>query len=284
MQRLPWQNQTGFSLIELIIVIVILGVLATGTATFLRWGADTFAETSDRENLLSSSRFVVERLNREVRNALPNSPRVVSSATRHCLEFVPASMGITYKSIPASDDASAASSSMLTLVPFVSAMVPTDANKVSIYAVNSQDIYDENSSIIAEYTDFTPKYSRNDLASAAEVTLTLDQPTIFAANSPTKRLYFIEDPVAYCVENEQLNRYRHYSYTVEKLPDASSSAASRVLMAEGITNALTDSNEAPFQVTEATLTRNMVVTLWFRFSQNNEDIVLANEIQVQNVP
>ncbi|MDG1750525.1 MAG: type II secretion system protein, partial [Thalassotalea sp.] len=61
----------GFTLIELVTVIVILGVLAVGISSFLQFGTRIFSETSARDELISSARFSVERINREVRHALP---------------------------------------------------------------------------------------------------------------------------------------------------------------------------------------------------------------------
>ncbi|MBL4899232.1 MAG: type II secretion system protein, partial [Colwellia sp.] len=58
-------NIRGFSLIELIVVIVILGVLATSVSTFISFGTQIYTDAKDREQVVSSARFAIERLNRE---------------------------------------------------------------------------------------------------------------------------------------------------------------------------------------------------------------------------
>ena len=75
MRQLTRKKSSGFSLIELIVVIVILGVLAASITSFIRFGTQIYTETTARDQLVSSARFAIERLNREVRNALPNSLR-----------------------------------------------------------------------------------------------------------------------------------------------------------------------------------------------------------------
>ena len=59
----------GFTLIELVVVILLLGVMATFTSQFISTGTQLYADASAREQLMSDVRFGVERLNREVRDA-----------------------------------------------------------------------------------------------------------------------------------------------------------------------------------------------------------------------
>jgi len=108
------KNQQGFTLVELVTVIVILGVLATSITSFLRFGTKSYTDASDREALISSARFVIERLNREVRNALPNSIRTIG-ANNECLEFVPVDKSVIYLDIPVAPEAATNSVEVLML-------------------------------------------------------------------------------------------------------------------------------------------------------------------------
>ena len=90
------QVATGFTLIELILVIVVLGILAVSVTSYIGLGARMYAETADRDQLLSQSRFAIERLVRELRNVVPNSVRVSGS----CIEFMPLLNAGRYASIP----------------------------------------------------------------------------------------------------------------------------------------------------------------------------------------
>ncbi len=84
----------GFSLVELVIVIVILGIVSLTVGNIVSSGTKIYVDATERDQLLSESRFVVERLNRELRMAVPNSARVIQSVSVpdhkiQCLEFVP---------------------------------------------------------------------------------------------------------------------------------------------------------------------------------------------------
>ena len=88
----------GFTLIELVTVIVLLGIMATGIGGFITLSTQTFVNVSERDELLASARFAIERLNREVSNAVPNSIRIATDidSNRQCLEFMPIQASTSY--------------------------------------------------------------------------------------------------------------------------------------------------------------------------------------------
>jgi MSHA biogenesis protein MshO len=92
----------GFTLIELITVIVVLGIVSVGVSGFLRSGLQIYSDANERDQLLSQSRFVIERVSRELRAAIPNSVRLQysASADTQCLEFVPALWTSYYTTLP----------------------------------------------------------------------------------------------------------------------------------------------------------------------------------------
>ena len=57
----------GFTLIEIIVVIVIIGILATIAATIIMQGVSTYSVGESRSNALYQARFAVERMAREIR-------------------------------------------------------------------------------------------------------------------------------------------------------------------------------------------------------------------------
>ena len=96
----------GFTLIELVLVILVLGIVSTSVTSFIRYGAEIYQDVSGRDKQISDSRFVIERITREIRNAVPNSVRVFKRLVA-CVEFIPILASSSYVDIPVlPDDAS----------------------------------------------------------------------------------------------------------------------------------------------------------------------------------
>lgn len=261
------RKSRGFTLIELVTVMVILGVLAVGISSFLQFGSRIYLETNDRSQLIASARFAIERLNREVRHALPNSPRPRNA--NKCLEFRPIKAAAIYTEIPL---APLPASSTIKVIRFEDSEFTNDLDLI-IYPLTSDEAYLPSSKISA-IANSTSAFDHDPIVK--EWSITLDGPMQFTQGSPTKRVFFIDQPVSYCIEGTLLNRYQNYtSYRADGVPNVTPS-----LMAEflDITNA------SSFQVNSASQLRSGNVLVKLNFSKNSEKISFNNEIQVPNVP
>lgn len=247
MKRIMKIKSSGFSLIELIIVIVILGVLATSITRFIKFGTQIYTETTARDQLVSSARFAIERLNREVRNALPNSLRLTN--VNKCLEFTPILESTIYTDIPVTPDTAR---DTINVIKFDETF-NSNWNAI-VYPLTTNDVYPT----IPSNNDKVHSVD-SIVATGDEWVITLENDVVFAEDSPTQRIYFINGSVKYCVQNNTLTR-------------------NGILMAHDIYNT------SPFLVTVATLQRNAMVQIHFRFEKNSEQVTFNNEVQVLNVP
>lgn len=273
------RNSRGFSLIEIIVVIVILGVLAIGISTFIQFGTQIYTDATDREEVVSSARFAVERLNREIRAAVPNSIRLTSNgltgnSAKQCIEFTPLVLSTVYTSIAVAPDPP---TDEVKVIAFDESLFNSGFDSelhVGVYLLNSGEFYDGSANKIFTLENNTIVKSGN------EWTIKLDALETFAEDSPTNRVFFFNNSVSYCVQSGNLTRHTKYSRGSDNTP-----LSSGVLMAENLTM-YNDENDfvPPFWLTEATQLRNSMVLIKFTFSQNNERIVFNNEIQVPNVP
>jgi len=249
----PIKKSSGFTLIELITVIVILGVLATAISTFIKFGTQIYTQTTDRDQLVLSARFAIERLNREVRNALPNSVRLTS--TGQCLEFTPIKASTIYIDIPVAPESAR---NTISVIPFSEAF---DNNwQAIVYPLSPSDVYDNSNKQYAVVSMVNPSDP------SEPSIITLENNVHFAQDSPTQRIYFINESVKYCLQSNTL--LRSDSLT----PDV-------FLMAQDIYN-----TDPPFEIEQATLQRNAMVQIHIQFEKNNEQVSFNNEIQVLNVP
>jgi MSHA biogenesis protein MshO len=80
----------GFTLLELVLVIVIGGVMAASLTVFFRPAFDSYLATRNRADLSAQADAALRRLVGDVRLAVPNSVRSPSS---QCVEMVPTLAG-----------------------------------------------------------------------------------------------------------------------------------------------------------------------------------------------
>jgi MSHA biogenesis protein MshO len=270
-------NKSGFSLIELIVVIVILGVLATGISTFINLGSQIYSEATDRDHVVSSARFAIERINREIRTAVPNSIRInantlTGTSAKQCIEFTPIVLSAIYTEIPVAPDPA---SDEVKVIAFDDTLFNTSFSpnlNVGVYILNASEFYGGSSNKVFTLLNIPINKPSN------EWTLRLDGAETFAEDSPTNRLYFFNKPISYCVQNSRLTRHENYTRDTNNTPTSSG-----VLMAENITMHNGNVLIPPFWLTEATQLRNSMVLIKLAFTSNLESIVFNNEIQVYNV-
>lgn len=261
------ERNSGFTLVEMILVIVVMGILATVTTSYLGLGARMYADSSDRDQLLSQSRFAVERLVRELRNVVPNSVRV--DASGNCIEFVPLLNAGRYVSIP---------------------VAPTTGTFIDIFSILPATAWTVQ---VQDYLTIYPTLPAHiyNTASGRTVRLTAVNNTNpirftfpnagFPASSPSNRLYVFRSPVSYCVVGNQLFRYGNYTLQAVQ-PSPGSGLANGVLMAERLNN----SAAVPYFVfNQAVLSRNSVVHLFLSFGSALSDNLFFNqEVHIPNVP
>jgi MSHA biogenesis protein MshO len=87
-------RQRGFSLVELVLVMTILGVIGAMATIFFKPAMDAFFATTRRAAILDMADTALRKIGRDVRVAVPNSLRIPSS---QCFELVPTSTGGRYR-------------------------------------------------------------------------------------------------------------------------------------------------------------------------------------------
>lgn len=85
-------RESGFTLMEMIVVIVITGIIASVVAVFLRRPVDQYLDVARRAEMTDVADTALRRISRDLRLALPNSVRVAGACNGNdtCfIEFLP---------------------------------------------------------------------------------------------------------------------------------------------------------------------------------------------------
>jgi len=252
-------SRRGFTLIELILVILVMSIVSISVASFIRFGIDIYQDTVNRDRQVGDSRFLIERLTRELREAVPNSIRVNNS----CIEFVPIVVNSTYISIPVMPD----SSDELLVVE----STRSGGSKIIIYPLSPQEIY------APALTDAAKIFEIDSMTDEGNnvMEISFANAISFLQHSPIERYFLVDSAVSYCVEGQDIKRYGDYWPGQNQLSPPN---ATGVLMVKNQVNA------TPFEYHQDSLIRNAVVQLNLSFSYDDELLNLYHEVHIVNVP
>ncbi|MDO8206407.1 MAG: type II secretion system protein [Gallionella sp.] len=96
------ESMSGFTLIEMIMVIVITGIIGGMVAVFLKAPIQQYMDVSRRAELTDIADTALYHLAGEISTAVPNSLRVAGCGGIPCVEFLPTRDGGRYRAATAS--------------------------------------------------------------------------------------------------------------------------------------------------------------------------------------
>lgn len=279
------RKSVGFTLVEMVMVIIILGILVLGVSSFVILGTRIFVESTSVDQVLSQSRFVVERMTREIRNAVPNSLRVTNTTTYQCMEFMPIQASASYIELPIAPGM--ASKTGTIMAP--SQGIDTD-HRMLVYPLTPEHIFSALDKAIEgrllrvkEYDDKTNTVT---FGSA-----TKELAMRFSEASPRNRYFMVNNAVSYCFfVNGNIRRYEGYKLNAtQPVPGGKINAKGKmgdgVLMAEDVViTTTTTTTNWPISYTPGTLSNNAVVQLTPKFEVNGQAFQYQHQVQVVNVP
>ncbi len=198
------RKQPGFTLIEMVIAITILGIVGGLSALIIDRTVDGYDATARRAKLHSSARLAIDRIAREIRHALPNSictfdgSNCSSSANR--VYFLKSTDGGEYQTLSGTY-ASGAIRAPLPVSPMAASLLDVlstnnlnaSANDwVVVYNTNNTDIYSSTtrrqqiSSISTKDVDGSAP--NDDIA-----VINFSSAVSFATQSPSRRFQIIQN-------------------------------------------------------------------------------------------
>ena len=269
------KRQQGFTLIEMTIVIVLLGVISATVSVFVKGPVDAYFATVRRAALTDVADTTLRRMGRDLRSALPNSIRTPDPAGQ-CLEFIPTKIGGRYRADVnatgggdtldfATADASFSMFGSNNSLPADQRIAPGDAIAVYNLGIPGADAYQaDNVAIVSGLTGESAAPVETGIIIAAKK---------FPLASASNRFQVIpanEKVVAYVCRDGNL--YRTASMTF-----SSACPSDGVMLARNV-------SVCHFDYTSQDLQRNALVRLMFAFTDRSETVSLLGEVHVNNTP
>ncbi len=222
--------QQGFTLLELIVVMVLLGILATGAGLLINRPIEAYQDQQRRQMLVDAAEMALRKLATDIRHALPNSLRVVdNSPDGWVLELVPAVDAGRYRDenggghdtaddrleFTAADDAFNLMGGF-TRLSAASPAAAYPAYRLVVYNTAPWQIYPQAASGSNPGVVSQPGFSL--LSNASEPRLRLDVAHRFPLASPAQRVYVVEQPVSYVCDAAAgtLTRYAGYGFVASQ--------------------------------------------------------------------
>ncbi|WP_321365627.1 type II secretion system protein [uncultured Desulfuromusa sp.] len=263
-------SESGFTLIELIVVMVIVGILATLGGRFIVAPVAGYIDLSRRTRLVDQAEMALRRMQRDIRHALPNSIRI--DGTGHYLEMLNTVDGGRYRRYPDLDfggddilDFTSADSSFEVLGALSQA--PAENHHLVIY----------NTSSVGTSGNAYAAASANRAVVGAGSTATqiiLYPGYHFINSSPYQRFFIVDQPVTYACEGGVLHRYDGYTIAATQ---AAPPAVEADLVARNIAG-------CRFSYDPGGSQRAGLVTLELSLSEAGETMTLLHQVHVVNAP
>ncbi|POG23614.1 MSHA biogenesis protein MshO [Aeromonas bestiarum] len=269
----------GFTLIELVMVILLLGIMATFTSQFIGIGTQIYGDASSREQLMSDARFAMERLNRELRDAVPGSERIEDQNGNWldegaCLRFWPISASSRYLVLNRAMSGSGATLELVMATPASAAnLLSQDANAVkagdlmAVFPVPNSGV--DSLTAGCDYGRCVARVTEVLVPVSGAQTIRYSSSETLAGLSPGSRVYFASQQVRYCVAG---NRITRASATI-----AAMLPATGVLMAESLRTGAFYRETSAFNA-EGEFGMRLV------FERKGESVAFNHKIGVLNVP
>jgi len=282
MVRMKTNNKSGFTLIEMIVVILIVGILSGVLFMVLRGPIQAFVDVEKRTRLVDIADTALQRMTREIRLALPNSIRITAGPT---VEFLRTLDGGRYRAKPGGGGPGGICGGSIPQDKLNFAMAG-DCFEV-MGSLNNFALIDTTGTCLASSSDCLVIYNTGqlnadayagdnvaDITAATANSITFANAPPFPFKSPRQRFFIVDTPVSFVCDAGAgtINRFDDYA----------------VGGAVGTGNLLVNQVSAcSFTYSAGSATRAGLVTLSITISDSTlagASVTLLQQVHVDNQP
>jgi len=275
-------RQAGFSLIELVVVIIIMGILALIVPTLIRGPMRAYVQIQQRADLVDIADTALLRMTRELRLALPNSVRIDSG---NAVEFLRTLDGGRYRAQPApgpTGNVLAQSGTFDFLGPL------NNLGLIAAGGSSQADCLNNTADCLVIFNTGQAganAWQGDNIAaitgkSASTLSFNLAPVAHFPLRSPRQRFYVVDTPVSFICNTATgaITRYDGYTIAAAQPTTASPPPGGNLLV--------DDVSACNFSYNPGTATRAGLVTLSITLTEPTlgEKVSLLQQVHVPNQP
>ncbi len=281
------KRRRGFTLVEMVIVIVITGIIGAVVAVFLRSPVQGYVDMVSRAELADEADTAVRRISRDLRLALPNSVRVTSVGSTNFLELLLTRTGGRYLdeedavaggNILDFSNASDTTFRVIGPLPTEAAQQIQVGDQLVIYNLGQEPANAYNCAGSCNRAQITA-------VNVGTRTMTLAsnpfaQQTPITMRSPAHRFQVVSTPVTYAcnLTTGALTRYAGYAIQATQPTAEPVVGASKGLLANGIT-------ACNFSYATLANVRSALVGITMSMQRaNSGTVTLFHQVHVDNTP
>ncbi|MBI5429724.1 MAG: prepilin-type N-terminal cleavage/methylation domain-containing protein [Nitrosomonadales bacterium] len=281
------RTQTGFTLVEMIMVIVITGIIGGIVAVFLKAPIQQYMDVGRRADMTDIADTALRRVTRDLRLALPNSVRVTGTcndaATSTCfIEFLPAPSGGRYRAGAPGDplDFTAADGSFDVLGPMPAVAV---GDQVVVYnlGITGANAYAGNT---------LATHNRRAVSAVGAGSISISSANALPFESPGQRFHIVSTPVSYVCDGAGA-LWRYWGYAIQAAQTSTDTIAeldalvTPATATRGKARLATNVSGCRFSYdANVVAQRSGLVTMRLAITEENETVSLYNAAHVSNQP
>jgi MSHA biogenesis protein MshO len=284
----------GFTLIELIVVIVLLGIMSVGAGMLITRPIEAYSDQVRRQQLVDSAQMTLRKIADDIHRALPNSIRVADNGpTQWALEMVNSVDGARYRDEAGGGFASPAQMLDFTLADAQFNLLGQFANlgngvypyRAVIYSTSAAMVYSEaaagaNSGIITAPGNITIS------SDGIEQRVQLSNAHQFSFRSPAQRVFLVDGPVSYVCDTASQRLMRYSGYAFQALHSANDSIAELDALPNVVSGRVASQlSSCKIDYQPGSAQRGGLITLEITLTDSKgESVNLLHQVHVDNLP
>jgi MSHA biogenesis protein MshO len=284
------RNGHGFSLIELLVVIIITGIIGAAVAVFIRLPVQGYVDSARRAELTDIADTAWGRIARELRMALPYSVRITGAAapgSTLALEFLSTRTSGRYRVEPDSTatgpgdilDFTGADVSFDVLGPAI-ALYPADQIVIDNLGLTSADAYAGNTG---------PDHNRRavygpDANGTEKTNVKIVSSNPFPRDSPRHIFHVVDTPVSYVCDLATGQLKRYWGYSIAAVQGNPPGGGHSALIAQNVSNCnFTIGPGVTYGPPTDVKQRSSLFAMWLELTKDGETVTLHYEVHIDNV-